>query len=372
MDLLKLSKIELLKKCEELGFTKYKSKNKNKLIELIKTNDIKKLKNETLFSEINKSFVPNKIKMIDLFSGTGAFSLAFEKTNNVDIVFANDMVEYSKNIYDYNFIHKLTLKNLNNINNEDIPKHDILTAGFPCQPFSIAGHQEGFNDERSNVFWKILSIIDYHQPKCVILENVKNLVSHDETKTFNIIKNNLEKRGYHLCYKVLNTSVITGIPQNRERIYIVCMKSKNVFDKFNLDFPKIEKQKISEFLEKDISKKYYYTDKSSTWEIIKNSVIKHDTIYQYRRVYVRENKSCECPTLTANMGGGGHNVPIILDSFGIRKLTPRECFNLQGFPSSYKLPSLCDSKLYKLVGNAVSVPIVQLIADRIINLMKYD
>ena len=248
MDLLKLSKIELLKKCEELGFTKYKSKNKNKLIELIKTNDIKKLKNETLFSEINQSFVPNKIKMIDLFSGTGAFSLAFEKTNNVDIVFANDMVEYSKNIYDYNFIHKLTLKNLNNINNEDIPKHDILTAGFPCQPFSIAGHQEGFNDERSNVFWKILSIIDYHQPKCVILENVKNLVSHDETKTFNIIKNNLEKRGYHLCYKVLNTSVITGIPQNRERIYIVCMKSKNVFDKFNLDFPKIEKQKISEFL----------------------------------------------------------------------------------------------------------------------------
>ena len=239
-----------------------------------------------------------------------------------------------------------------------------------CQPFSIAGLQEGFKDERSNVFWKILSIIDRHQPKCVILENVKNLVSHDETKTFTTIKSNLEKRGYHVCHKVLNTAEITGIPQHRERIYIVCMKSKKVFDRFSLDFPKIEKKKISEFLEKDVPLKYYYTDKSSTWDLVKTSVVKKDTIYQYRRTYVRENKSSECPTLTANMGSGGHNVPIIVDDVGIRKLTPRECFNLQGFPSTYKLPSLCDSNLYKLAGNAVSVPVVKLIANRIIPLLQ--
>ena len=241
-----------------------------------------------------------------------------------------------------------------------------------CQPFSIAGLQEGFKDERSNVFWKILSIIDYHRPKCVILENVKNLVSHDENKTFNTIKSNLEKRGYHICYKVLNTSDITGIPHHRERIYIVCIKSKKVFDKFSLEFPKIEKKKISEFLENDIPTKYYYTDKSSTWELVKNSVVKKDTIYQYRRVYVRENKSSECPTLTANMGSGGHNVPLILDSKGIRKLTPRECFNLQGFQLSYKFPNLSDSNLYKLAGNAVSVPVVKLIADRIIPLLQME
>jgi DNA (cytosine-5)-methyltransferase 1 len=239
-----------------------------------------------------------------------------------------------------------------------------------CQPFSIAGLREGFDDERSNVFWKILSIIDFHHPKCIILENVKNLISHDETKTFNTIKTNLEQRGYFLCYKVLNTSDITGIPHHRERIYIVCIKSKKVFDSFSLDFPKIEKKKIGEFLEKDVASKYYYTDKSSTWELLKDKVVKKDTVYQYRRVYVRENKSNECPTLTANMGTGGHNVPIIMDDIGIRKLTPRECFNLQGFPLSYKLPALADSNLYKLAGNAVSVPVVKLIADRIIPLLK--
>jgi DNA (cytosine-5)-methyltransferase 1 len=308
-------------------------------------------------------------RVVDLFSGTGAFTLAFQQTAN--IVFANDMVDYSKQIYDENFEHTLTIKNLNEIQVEDIPAHDILTGGIPCQPFSIAGLREGFNDERSNVFWKILSIIDYHQPKCIILENVKNLVSHDEQRTFTTIKNNLENRGYYLHCKVLNTSEITGIPQNRERIYIVCFKSKEISDKFNLEFPRVEKRKIQDFLEPDVHSKYYYTEKSTTWELIKNSVVKKDTVYQYRRVYVRENKSCECPTLTANMGSGGHNVPIILDDKGIRKLTPRECFNLQGFPNSYKFPiKMCDSNLYKLAGNAVSVPVIQLIANRIISIFN--
>ena len=381
---------ELIAICKERHIKGYSGYNKDYIIKLllenkktsiepekiIKSNKIIKpnniIESEKIIQPPEINVLSNKLKMVDLFAGTGAFSLAFESTNNVDIVFANDMVEPSKKIYNENFSHTLTIKDLNDVNVEDIPKHDILTGGFPCQPFSIAGHQEGFNDKRSNVFWKILSIIDYHQPKCVILENVKNLVSHDETKTFNTIKSNLEKRGYHLCYKVLNTAVITGIPQHRERIYIVCIKSEKVFNKFSLEFPKIEKKKISNYLEKDIPSKYYYTDKSSTWELVKNNVVKHDTIYQYRRVYVRENKSNECPTLTANMGEGGHNVPLILDSNGIRKLTPRECFNLQGFPSSYKLPELCDSKLYKLVGNAVSVPVVKLIADRIIPLLIED
>jgi DNA (cytosine-5)-methyltransferase 1 len=374
MDILKMSKIDLLQKCKDLGITKCSSKNKQQLIEIVNSksnlqNVIEEPKN-VISQFVNSN--ADKLKMIDLFAGTGAFTLAFQSTNAVNVVFANDMVEHSKKIYDENFNHKLTLKDLNEVNNEVIPPHDILTGGFPCQPFSIAGLQEGFKDERSNVFWKILSIIDHHQPKCVILENVKNLVSHDEHNTFNTIKSNLEKRGYNICYKILNTADITGIPQHRERIYIVCIKSKNVFDKFTLDFPKIEKRKISEFFENDIPEKYYYTNKSSTWNIIKESVVKKDTIYQYRRVYVRENKSSECPTLTANMGGGGHNVPLILDTKGIRKLTPRECFNLQGFPLSYKLPDLSDTALYKLAGNAVSVPVVNLIANRIIPLLQEE
>ena len=309
------------------------------------------------------------LKMIDLFAGTGAFTNAFEKTGNVECVFSNDMVEWSKKAYDSNFTHKLTLGNLNDIKTEDIPKHDILTGGFPCQPFSIAGKQEGFQDERSNVFWKILAIIDYHKPSCVILENVKNLVSHDEGNTFDIIKKKITERGYHIRFKVLDTAKITGIPQHRERIYIVCIKSKDVFDKFTLDFPNIPKAQISSLLEPNVADKYYYTDKSSTWELVKNSVLKKNIVYQYRRVYVRENKSNECPTLTANMGGGGHNVPLILDDIGIRKLTPRECFNFQGFPSSYNLPTISDTNLYKLAGNAVSVPVVELIASRLIPLL---
>jgi DNA (cytosine-5)-methyltransferase 1 len=319
------------------------------------------------------STTSNKLKMIDLFAGTGAFSWAFETTGGVEIVFGNDMVKHSKEIYDLNFAHKLTLEDIHNVPVEDIPDHDILTGGFPCQPFSIAGIQKGFEDERSNVFWKILSIVDVRQPKCIILENVKNLVSHDDKKTFQTIKSNLEQRGYSVCFKVLNTADITGIPQHRERIYIVCLKSKTVFDKFSLEFPKIEKRPLSAFLEtEDIPEKYYYTDKSCTWDIVKAGVVKKDTVYQYRRVYVRENKSGECPTLTANGGTGGHNVPLILDEKGIRKLTPRECFHFQGFPTTYKLPPISDSHLYKLAGNAVSVPVVSLIANRLIPLLQQE
>jgi DNA (cytosine-5)-methyltransferase 1 len=352
---------ELIALCKEKKLKGYSGKKKEEIAKLLMDSQPNSLDTGS-----------TKLKMVDLFAGTGAFTLAFQATNQVNVVFGNDMLEHSKKIYDENFSHPLTVKNLHDIKVEEIPPHDILTGGFPCQPFSIAGRQEGFKDKRSNVFWKILDIIDHHNPKCVILENVKNIVTHDESKTFNTIKKNLEERGYHIQYKVLNTAKITGIPQHRERIYIVCLKSKQAFDKFNLDFPQIEKKKISQFLEGNVSSKYYYTDKSKTWELVKENVVKKETVYQYRRVYVRENKSNECPTLTANMGGGGHNVPLILDEKGIRKLTPRECFNLQGFPSSYKLPSLCDSNLYKLAGNAISVPVAQLIANKIIPLLQEE
>ena len=351
--------------CKEKKINGYSNKTKKEIINLLNSH-LEELHQIILENE-------NKLKMIDLFSGTGAFTYAFENTKKVKCIFANDISESSKTIYDENFNHKLTLKDLNNIKVNEIPSHDILTGGFPCQPFSIAGNQAGFQDTRSNVFWKILEIIDYHKPKCIILENVKNLTSHDDGKTFKIIKKNLEDRGYFIRYKILDTSEITGIPQHRERIYIVCIKSKTIYDKFNLDFNKKEKAKISTILEpiENIKEKYYYNNTSSTWNLLSENVKKKETIYQYIRVYVRENKSSECPTLTANMGTGGHNVPIILDDKGIRKLTPRECFNFQGFPSTYKLPLISDSQLYKLAGNAVSVPIVKLIADRLISLF-YD
>lgn len=315
------------------------------------------------------SIVGSKLKFIDLFAGTGAFSLALEKNNKFECVFTNDMMECSQKIYELNnTTHKFTLKDLNTINVSDIPAHNILCGGWPCQPFSIAGEKKGFDDKRSNVFWKMVEILEKHTPEIIILENVKNLKSHDKGKTYEIIFNKLQELGYHIKTSILDTNKCTGIPQHRERIYIVGFRDKEKYDQFNFDFPEKEQGKICDMLEENIDDKYYYTDRFKVFEEIEKGITKNiseNVLYQYRRFYVRENKSNCCPTLTANMGGGGHNVPLLKDDKGIRKLTPRECFNLQGFPKDYKLPDICDSALYKLAGNAVSVPVVNLIVNKL-------
>ena len=319
-----------------------------------------------------QQFKAKQYKYIDLFAGTGAFShcLSLRGFKNV---LTNDLEPMSKLIYNLNFLdHEFLLKDLNDIDNEIIPEHDIVRGGFPCQLFSIAGKQLGFDDKRSNVFFKILEILDYRSPKIVILENVKNLLSHDNGETFKKIISLLEDRNYHIKYKLLDTCKITRVPQHRERIYIVCFKDKRMCDNFNFDFPNTELLPISSFLEDNVNDSYYYDERFQVFNSIVNDVpthIRENVVYQYRRHYVRENKSNCCPTLTANMGSGGHNVPLIRDDNGIRKLTPRECFNLQGFDKTYKLPKIADSKLYKLAGNAVSIPVVQLIVDKIISLL---
>ncbi len=312
--------------------------------------------------------------MIDLFAGTGAFTLAFENTGLVEVVYANDIEKNSKIIYDLNFNrHKLTLGSIIDICPTDIPEHDILCGGFPCQPFSIAGNKEGFNDARSNVFWSLLEIIKYHRPKCIVLENVKNLTSHDKGRTFQIITDRLKEENYNIFYKILNTSD-TGIPQHRERIYIICIRS-DINLTFDFNFEKKDRiedsrKQISKMLDLEIEPRYFYNETSSIYKKLVENVIDSNSIYQYRRYYVRSNKNNECPTLCANMGTGGHNVPIILDHNNrIRKLTPRECFNFQGFPQSYKLSSVADCHLYKLAGNAVSVPVITLIANKLVPML---
>jgi DNA-cytosine methyltransferase len=237
MELAKASKAELLSQCIKLGIVKCKSKNRTELIELI-TNK-KNIQQPILITDI-AFVIPDiqlKYTLVDLFCGTGAFSHAFHQTNKVRTIFANDMLDSSEKIFNSNNDIILTKQNLNDIDDNNIPKSDIITAGFPCQPFSIAGMQKGFDDERSNVFWKILSIIKNNTPKIVILENVKNLQSHDNGKTFRIIIENLEKLNYHIKYSVLNTCKITGIPQNRERIFIIATK------KHYFDFSKLKRKK---------------------------------------------------------------------------------------------------------------------------------
>ena len=264
------------KRCGEIFHDKIKLTNHQADKKCLKFNDVDELvacyisNLNTIQLEKNSKY----LRMIDLFAGTGAFSLAFTSTKKVMVVYANDMVPSSKIIYDANFKHQLTLGDINDIEPEEIPAHDILTGGFPCQPFSIAGNQKGFDDKRSNVFWKILEIIDYHKPACIVLENVKNLTSHAGGNTFKIIKEKLNEKGYHLTYNVLNTSEITGIPQNRERIYIVGFLSEDHHVKFSLNFPKILKKEVSEVFEDAIDNKYYYNDKSSTWTLLPEHVTK--------------------------------------------------------------------------------------------------
>ena len=330
-----------------------------------------KIEVEFIFEDEETDELNESYKIVDMFAGTGGFSQAFKKFDGYQSIFANDMVKESHDIYKLNHAEtSYRLDDIHNLKVEDIPAHNILCNGFPCQPFSIAGEQKGFKDTRSNVFWKILEILEYHQPEIVIFENVKNLKSHDDGKTFKVIEESISNIGYHYKYAVLDTCKITNIPHHRERVYIVCFKNPMLCDKFNFDFPKVKNKSINSFLENKIEEKYYYTNKLKVYEEIVKVVVKKNVIYQYRRYYVRENKNGVCPTLTANMGSGGHNVPLLLDNRGIRKLTPRECFNLQGFPKDYKLPNISDSKLYKLAGNAISVPVVELIADAIIRIIK--
>ncbi|MBU1167726.1 DNA cytosine methyltransferase [Patescibacteria group bacterium] len=305
-------------------------------------------------------------KTIDLFAGIGGIRIGFERAG-FESVFSNDNEANCKKTYDLNFKRvKMVLEDIRKIRSEDIPDFDFLLGGFPCQAFSIAGYGEGFEDKkgRGNLFFEMARIIKDKKPMGFMLENVKNLKGHDGGKTYRIVIDALESLGYHVKTKILNTMEYGNLPQNRERIFLVGFKDKSHFDNFR--FPQKAKltKNISDILEENPAKKFYYNGKP-LYEKLKKEKLRKGKIYQWRRKYVRENKKDVCPTLTANMGTGGHNVPIIQDDKGIRKLTPRECARIQGFPDSYKFANIADSHKYKQVGNSVSVPVIEKIARNI-------
>ncbi len=310
-------------------------------------------------------------KTIDLFAGVGGIRKGFENAG-FKTVFANDFDAPCKQTYDLNFKDsKLIVEDIRKIGIDDLPQFDFLLGGFPCQAFSIAGYRKGFDDpkNRGNLFFDIAKIIEARKPEGFMLENVKNLKSHDGGNTFKIIEETLKDLGYHVKSKVLNTMDYGNVPQNRERIYIIGFKNKDYLDKFNFPEPVKLTVKITDLLEKNVPEKYYYNGKP-LFEKLKKDVKDEGVVYQWRRQYVRENKSGVCPTLTANMGMGGHNVPIIKDKKGIRKLTPLECFRIQGFPKDYILPKISDSSLYKQAGNSVSVPVIEAVAKQMMRAME--
>ena len=303
-----------------------------------------------------------KYRAIDLFAGIGGIRLGFANAfkENIEFVFSSEIDKYAQQTYKANFDGDVA-GDITKIDEKDIPSHDILLAGFPCQAFSIAGKRLGFEDTRGTLFFEVARIIKYHKPKILFLENVKGFVNHDNGNTFRVVKETLEEMGYKVFTKVLNAKDF-GVPQNRERIYIVAF-----LDDIEFEFPEAlcTEVSIKRKLQKDVLEKYYYNGKP-LFERIKDDVVNENSIYQWRRQYVRENKSGVCPTLTANMGTGGHNVPIVRDKKGIRKLTPRECANFQGFPDTFILPNLVDSQLYKQCGNSVVVEVINKIAEKIL------
>ncbi len=336
----------------------------------------------------------NKYKVGSLFAGVGGVCQAF-KDSSCDVIWANEIdknacITYRLNHKDTELlegdIQRLSKDNLQNI--------DILTAGFPCQPFSQAGHGKGFNDDRGQLFFDVARLLKDLQPSAYFLENVKTLASHDKGNTFNTIKKELKDSGYSFIPFVLNAAEHTEIPQGRERIYIVGFKGEESYSYENPikvnDLNSVEEcilsssfkiptrlnrapKKVKSFLDKSTvapNDIYNNLDNKIHQRVI-DAAVNEDTVYQYRRYYVRENKSRVCPTLTANMGGGGHNIPIILDDGTPRRLTPKECFNLQGFPKRFKLPNdIARGQLYKQAGNSVVVPMVQRIAQEMVRVLN--
>ena len=315
----------------------------------------------------------SKFKFIDLFAGIGGMRIGFENAGGQCILTCeinNDaMVTYKAN---FNATKKhVYAKNILELSCFDVPEHDVLVAGFPCQPYSIAGLRKGLEDTRGgDIFSAIIRILKDKSPNAFLLENVKGIINHDDGKTFQYMINQLSACGYFIKYEILNSMEYANIPQNRERVFMVGFKEKSLYEQFN--FPhKIKLIKtIHDCLESiKVGDEFYYTERFNCYQEIKNSIKSKNSIYQWRRQYVRENKSNACPTLTANMGSGGHNVPLILDDFGIRKLTPREIANFQGFPQSFVFPKIANSKLYHQFGNSVTVPLIERIAKEISNIL---
>lgn len=318
-------------------------------------------------------------KICSLFAGVGGIDLGFLNTKKCEIVYANEFDKYATQTYEMNFKNKVDCRDIHEVKIDEIPDFDIMVGGFPCTSFSVAGYRKGFNDDKTgDLFFEMERIFKAKKPRVIFLENVKNLVGHDYGKTFATIIDRLEKAGYKnkISFQVLNACEYGNIPQNRERIYIVAFKNKKDYEKFKMPMPIPLTRTIKDVFDfkNKVDEKYYYTAgkyKENMYNMLVESMKDDDTVYQWRRKYVRKNQSNLVPTLTANMGEGGHNVPLIKTKYGIRKLTPIECFYAQGYPKKYKLPAkMSDAKLYKQAGNSVAVPVIERIAENIIESME--
>lgn len=312
------------------------------------------------------------MRVVSLFSGIGGLDQGFIDAG-FDVIWANDFDKYAAHTYNCNYPNGIMhLGDINEIPLESIPAHDVLCAGFPCQPFSMMGAELGFEDTRGTLFFRIAEIIQYQiehnqAPRVIVLENVRRLLTHDKKNTFSRIKAVLEQMGYKVFFKVLN-SADYGVPQVRNRLFIVCFRNQNV----SFEYPKEQTLKITmhDILDKNVAENYYLSDKvkptilsDGTGGYIAKSEINQSPARPLCATMAKMHRACQDNYYSDDyiLGNG--------DTEHIRKLTPRECARLQGFSDDFVI-DVSNAQAYKQFGNAVTVNVSRAVAIEIRNKLE--
>ncbi|MBL8019587.1 MAG: DNA (cytosine-5-)-methyltransferase [Leptospirales bacterium] len=302
-------------------------------------------------------------RFIDLFAGIGGFRIAFTAAG-FDPVFSSEWDSMAQKTYSTNF-GTVPAGDIRAVESKTIPEFEVLCAGFPCQPFSLAGvskknalgRPHGFNDQKQgNLFFEIMRIVNARKPQALLLENVKNLGSHDGGKTLQVIRDSLEAAGYHLKMAVINARVL--VPQNRERIYIAGFRSKAAMESFRFPLLADKKPTLGKILENRVLPKYTLSD--HLWRYLQDYKKKHEAA-GHGFGFGLADRNGVTRTLSARYYKDGSEILVPMRGKNPRRLTPRECARLMGFPESFQIP-VSDTQAYKQFGNSVVVPVVQAIA----------
>lgn len=307
----------------------------------------------------------SNVSVGSLFAGIGGIELGFEQVG-FKTIWANEFDKDACATYRYNFPNvKLFEEDIRKLDVLKLEYVDVLTAGFPCQPFSVCGNKKGFDDERGNLFFEIMRIVDAIHPPIIFLENVANLTEHDNARTFNIIHNELIGRDYFIRYLVADACDY-GVPQHRTRTYIIAFKSQETCEQF--EFPEnceLEKR-IFDVIDKSakIDERYYLHPGTYQYNRMADAINDENQIYRFSDYGIQSSKEGISFTLKANMGTWRDRIPIIKDNYGIRKITPYEALTLQGFPDTFRFNGISSHAAYKQIGNSVCVPVIRKIAER--------
>ncbi len=305
-----------------------------------------------------------KIRVIDLFAGIGGIRRGFENAigkENVECVMSSEWDKYAVETYISNYPNENVKGDITKIDEKDVPDHDLLMAGFPCQPFSQAGLKKGFEDTRGTLFFDILRILKKKKPKCFILENVKRLKTHDKGRTLETIISSLKEIGYTNVHIDILRARDFGLPQNRERVFIIGFLNDNV--EFNFPAPIGEETNVGRILEKEVDKKYTISDK--LWAGHRRRKEKNKLMGRGFGYGIFDKNSSYTNTISARYYKDGSEILIRQENKNPRKITPREAARLQGFPDSFIIP-VSDVQAYKQFGNSVSVNVIEAISKEII------